>query len=194
MSFGHIFAGLLLKLKPKKLSIMPFGLAVTFESYEYKKLIETKKIIIAFAGPLTNILISIGLLFIHMDQDLKQIMIYSNILVALFNLIPIYPLDGGRILKGLIRKKYDDNIKSDILVNKISNILYPILGKIFKDIPKNHESLGYISSNIAANILGLGSAATPFGLKAMKSLQELNDNKDTASHSMITFLLLNTVA
>lgn len=123
MSFGHIFAGLLLKLKPKKLSIMPFGLAVTFESYEYKKLIETKKIIIAFAGPLTNILISIGLLFIHMDQDLKQIMIYSNILVALFNLIPIYPLDGGRILKGLIRKKYDDNIKSDILVNKISNIL-----------------------------------------------------------------------
>ena len=78
------------------------------------------------------------------------------------------------------------------LLNKISNILYPILGKIFKDIPKNHESLGYISSNIAANILGLGSAATPFGLKAMKSLQEINDNKDTASHSMITFLLLNT--
>lgn len=78
------------------------------------------------------------------------------------------------------------------LLNKISNILYTILGKIFKDIPKNHESLGYISSNIAANILGLGSAATPFGLKAMKSLQELNDNKDTASHSMITFLLLNT--
>ena len=78
------------------------------------------------------------------------------------------------------------------LLNKISNILYPILGKIFKDIPKNHESLGYISSNIAANILGLGSAATPFGLKAMKSLQELNDNKDTASHSIITFLLLNT--
>ena len=123
MSFGHIFAGLLLKLKPKKLSIMPFGLAVTFESYEYKKLIETKKIIIAFAGPLTNILISIGLLFIHMEQDLKQIMIYSNILVALFNLIPIYPLDGGRILKEKKKKKYDDNIKSDILVNKISNIL-----------------------------------------------------------------------
>lgn len=123
MSSGHIFAGLLLKLKPKKLSIMPFGLAVTFESYEYKKLIETKKIIIAFAGPLTNILISIGILFIHMDQNLKQIMIYSNILVALFNLIPIYPLDGGRILKGSIRKKYDDNIKADILVNKISNIL-----------------------------------------------------------------------
>ena len=78
------------------------------------------------------------------------------------------------------------------LLIKISNVLYPILGKLFPEIPKNHESLGYISSNITANILGLGSAATPFGLKAMQSLQELNNNKDTASRSMITFLLLNT--
>ena len=78
------------------------------------------------------------------------------------------------------------------LLIKISNVLYPILGKLFPEIPKNHESLGYISSNITANILGLGSAATPFGLKAMQSLQELNNNKDTASRSMITFLMLNT--
>ena len=56
MSFGHIFAGLLLKLKPKKLSIMPFGLAVTFESYEYKKLIETKKIITFIIASKTKIL------------------------------------------------------------------------------------------------------------------------------------------
>lgn len=80
------------------------------------------------------------------------------------------------------------------LLNKISNILYPLLSKLFPDIPKNHESLGYISSNITANILGLGNAATPFGLKAMTSLQELNNNKDTASRSMITFILLNTSA
>ena len=123
MSFGHIFAGLLLKLKPKKLSIMPFGLAVTFESYGYRKLVETKKILIAFAGPLTNILISIITLFIHIDENLKQTIIYSNILVAFFNLIPIYPLDGGRILKGFIKLKYKNNMVADLVVNKISNIL-----------------------------------------------------------------------
>lgn len=82
--------------------------------------------------------------------------------------------------------------KESGLLNKISNILYPLMSKLFPEIPKNHESLGYISSNITANILGLGNAATPFGLKAMKSLQELNDNKLVASRSMITFILLNT--
>jgi len=78
------------------------------------------------------------------------------------------------------------------LLKRISNLLYPVLKKIFPEIPQGHDSLGYISSNITANILGLGSAATPFGLKAMKSLQELNQNKNIASRSMITFLLLNT--
>lgn len=78
------------------------------------------------------------------------------------------------------------------LLNKISNLLYPLLSKLFPEIPRNHESLGYISSNITANILGLGNAATPFGLKAMKSLQELNKDKNVASRSMTTFILLNT--
>lgn len=82
--------------------------------------------------------------------------------------------------------------KDSGFLNKISNILYPLMKKLFPEIPKNHESLGYISSNITANILGLGNAATPFGLKAMKSLSELNNNSQTASRSMITFILLNT--
>ena len=54
---GHIFAGLVLKLKPKTLELMPFGVSITFEVYEYKKLVEIKKILIALAGPLTNLLI-----------------------------------------------------------------------------------------------------------------------------------------
>lgn len=78
------------------------------------------------------------------------------------------------------------------LLNKFSKLLSPILKKLFPEIPEGHESFSLIASNIVANMFGLGNAATPFGLKAMKSLQTLNKNKDTASRSMITFLVLNT--
>ncbi|MBE6155957.1 MAG: spore maturation protein [Firmicutes bacterium] len=78
------------------------------------------------------------------------------------------------------------------LLIKFANFLQPILKKLFPTVPKNNKALGYISSNIAANMLGLGSAATPFGLKAMDELQKINDNKDVASRPMITFLVLNT--
>lgn len=78
------------------------------------------------------------------------------------------------------------------LLNKFSKLLYPIMHKIFPEIPRNHESFGFICSNIVANMFGLGNAATPFGLKAMQSLQEINNKKDTASRSMITFLVINT--
>lgn len=77
------------------------------------------------------------------------------------------------------------------LIKKFTKLIMPLLKKLFPEIPNNHESLDYISSNVIANMLGLGNAATPFGLKAMKSLQDLN-NKKTASKSMITFLVLNT--
>ena len=77
------------------------------------------------------------------------------------------------------------------LLNKFSKLLSPLLKKLFPEIPEGHESFSFIASNIVANMFGLGNAATPFGLKAMKSLQELN-KKDTASRSMITFLVLNT--
>ena len=82
--------------------------------------------------------------------------------------------------------------KESGLLDKVSKLIYPLLHKIFPEIPKGHESLGYISSNIIANMFGLGNAATPFGLKAMKSLQSLNKNKEEASRSMITFLVINT--
>lgn len=78
------------------------------------------------------------------------------------------------------------------LLEKISKLFYPILGRLFPEIPKNHESFSLMASNIVANMMGLGNAATPFGLKAMKSLQELNPKKDTATRSMITFLVINT--
>ena len=78
------------------------------------------------------------------------------------------------------------------LLEKVSKLISPFLSKLFPEIPKGHESISFMSSNIIANMFGLGNAATPFGLKAMKSLQELNKQKDTASRSMITFLVINT--
>ena len=78
------------------------------------------------------------------------------------------------------------------LLQKISKFLSPLLTKLFPEIPKSHESISLITSNVIANMFGLGNAATPFGIKAMKSLQSINDKKNTASRSMITFLVLNT--
>lgn len=78
------------------------------------------------------------------------------------------------------------------MLKSFAKILEPILSKLFPSVPKDNKALGYIASNIAANMMGLGSAATPFGLKAMTELQKINDKKDTASVAMITFLVLNT--
>lgn len=78
------------------------------------------------------------------------------------------------------------------LLQVFAKALNPILRRLFPSLPKNHLALGYIASNIGANMLGLGSAATPFGLKAMDELQKDNPKKDTATEAMITFLVLNT--
>jgi spore maturation protein SpmA/spore maturation protein SpmB len=74
---------------------------------------------------------------------------------------------------------------------KLAKKLSPVFTKIFPSIPKNHESISYMTLNFAANFLGLDSAATPFGLKAMQSLQELNPDKDKASDAQIMFLCLH---
>jgi spore maturation protein SpmA/spore maturation protein SpmB len=74
---------------------------------------------------------------------------------------------------------------------KLAHKLGPVFGKIFPTLPKNHESISYMTMNFAANFLGLDSAATPFGLKAMQSLQELNPEKDKASDAQIMFMCLH---
>ncbi|MGI5892224.1 MAG: nucleoside recognition domain-containing protein [Bacillota bacterium] len=78
------------------------------------------------------------------------------------------------------------------LVEKIASLAGPLVKKLFPDLPKDHPANFAIVMNLAANFLGLGNAATPFGLKAMQHLQDLNHEKDAASPSMITFLALNT--
>jgi stage IV sporulation protein FB len=114
---GHLIAGILLGLKPKKMKIMPFGISISFK---YCKKTNIQRLLIAAAGPVTNLLIA-GILFFVSDFNERSLIIYSNILIALFNLIPIYPLDGGRIIKGILGFFYDYHIV-DKNINIISNI------------------------------------------------------------------------
>ncbi|MBT3664565.1 nucleoside recognition protein [bacterium] len=78
------------------------------------------------------------------------------------------------------------------LIKIIAKIIKPITIRLFPDVPVDHPAMGSIVLNMAANMLGLGNAATPLGLKAMKELQELNEQKDTATDAMCTFLAINT--
>ena len=77
------------------------------------------------------------------------------------------------------------------LIKELSKKMRPFLSYLFPDIPKNHKSLDYISTNVIANILGLGWASTPAGIKAMESLQTINDKKEEASRAMCMFLVFN---
>ena len=74
----------------------------------------------------------------------------------------------------------------------ISRLIAPFFTRLFPDVPRDHPALGAMIMNLSANMLGLDNAATPLGLKAMKELQELNPEKDTASNAQIMFLVINT--
>jgi len=78
------------------------------------------------------------------------------------------------------------------LIRIIAKGLRPITLRLFPDVPEDHPAIGSIVLNMSANMLGLGNAATPLGLKAMEELQELNEHKDTATNSMVMFLAINT--
>ena len=82
--------------------------------------------------------------------------------------------------------------ESSGMIQALSRWLSPLFCRLFPDIPKGHPAMGSIFMNLSANMLGLDNAATPLGLKAMKELQELNPQKDTASNPMIMFLVMNT--
>lgn len=77
-------------------------------------------------------------------------------------------------------------------VNFLSRLIRPFFSKLFPEVPKDHPAHGLLVMNFAANMLGLDNAATPMGLKAMDSLQEINPNKESASNAQIMFLALNT--
>lgn len=78
------------------------------------------------------------------------------------------------------------------LLKVIEKLFHPMLNYLFPDIREDQDTLGYIATNVTINMFGLGSAATPAGLKAMEGLSKHNKEKDKASRSMVTFLVLNT--
>lgn len=78
------------------------------------------------------------------------------------------------------------------LLEKLAHLFRPLVVRLFPEVPVNHPAMGYMLSNMIANMFGLGNAATPMGIKAMEQLKELNGGKNEASRSMITFLAINT--
>lgn len=131
---GHLLAGILLGFKPENIILSPLGLSIQFKIFEdeYNKkiaksnMMEVKKILIALAGPMTNLLIILLFGIFRFSNLNLELIIYSNLIICLFNLIPIYPLDGGRILKSffsLLIGRY----KANNLISVISNVFMIIL-------------------------------------------------------------------
>lgn len=140
---AHLTCGVALGFKPDTLKIMPLGFSIEFKidviDYNCKVLksniLAVKKMLIALAGPIINIFIVILGLILNFESNI----IYSNLIIALFNLIPIYPLDGGRILKNLLKIIFGCK-KSNQYINVISNIsiiVLTMLSSILIMISKN---------------------------------------------------------
>lgn len=136
---------------------------------------------------LWTIFIACGVIYsiITNNVDVVNNTIMESAKTSLDMIIQIFPVLA--LWMGLMNIAEKSN-----LLDKFSKFISPLLTKLFPEIPKGDKSLSYIASNIIANVFGLGSAATPFGLKAMQCLQKINKKKDTASRSMITFLIINT--
>ena len=105
---GHLVAGLILKFRPEEVQLTPMGLQISFKTQPKEINAKIKRAIIAIAGPITNFAIAVIAIIVAWVSGnaqniyIYQIIIYSNFLIGMFNLIPIYPMDGGRLLKEVL--------------------------------------------------------------------------------------------
>lgn len=146
---GHLFAGILLGFKPQSLKLNALGLSVNFKvntkDYNSKlkngNILAVKKLVIAISGPLVNFLL-VFLFFLFNGKIFgieKNILIYSNLLIGLFNLIPIYPLDGGRIVKNIlhISSRLEDTYSYMSLISFVSIVFLTVFSSIMIIYLKN---------------------------------------------------------
>ena len=131
---GHLVVGLIIGMKPEKMELKPFGFSISFKlkpkDYNYKvkhaNILEVKKMIVSLAGPMTNILIIFITIFLKLNIFQELMIIYANLLLILFNILPIYPLDGGRFLKSFLHI-FCGKYKAEIYIHNISKASIIIL-------------------------------------------------------------------
>jgi len=127
----HMITGIVVGFVPKTMRLTPFGVSIEFYSYSKRGIKESiKKIITYLSGPLVNFLIAIIFYNINIDMSLKIKLVYTNILIGVFNLIPIVPLDGGKIVKEIL-KNIVGNKKANVYMIKSTKVILIILSLIY---------------------------------------------------------------
>ncbi|MBO5005285.1 MAG: site-2 protease family protein [Clostridia bacterium] len=140
--FGHLITGMILGFKPRKIKILPVGVSACFymnlknynEKVKSANILALKKIIIAISGPITNFIIAFvcGFFEISLFNISTEFIVFSNLLIGFFNLIPIYPLDGGRIVKSIIHIKVGlkKSYKYTYMLSNITIIFLTVISSI----------------------------------------------------------------
>ncbi len=149
---GHLIVGMILGMKVKKIEIIPLGANIQFklniDDYNEKILkgnvLVLKKIFVALGGPLTNVFVIIlSSIFMDTTSVIQNSIIYANLLLLIFNLIPIYPLDGSRIIKGILHLKYGKQ-KADQILNILSWIMIILITIYFMLVFFVYYNVSYI--------------------------------------------------